>query len=97
MKSILKDNKVILILILTVGLLLRLWNLNKPEGLWNDEYITFSIAMLKFPFDFFEGIKSNCHAYTRYPKDIFVIFLLQQVQKEFFLNLETLFQKKEQE
>ena len=66
MKEFFKDNKVILILILTLGLLLRLWNLNKPEGLWNDEYITYSISMLKFPFDFFDGIKNNCHAPLHY-------------------------------
>ena len=36
MKDLLKDNKVILILIILLGLALRLWNLNKPEGLWND-------------------------------------------------------------
>ena len=66
MKDILKDNKVVLVLILTLGLLLRLWNLNKPEGLWNDEYIAYSISMLQFPFDFFEGIKSNCHAPLHY-------------------------------
>ena len=66
MKEFFKDNKVVLVLILTLGVLLRLWNLNKPEGLWNDEYITYSISMLKFPFDFFEGIKSNCHAPLHY-------------------------------
>ena len=66
MKEFFKDNKVILILILVLGFALRLWNLNKPEGLWNDEYIAYSIAMLKFPFDFFEGIKTNCHAPLHY-------------------------------
>lgn len=66
MKEFLKDNKVILILILLVGLALRLWNLNRPEGIWNDEYVTYSMSMLKFPFDFFEGIKTNCHAPLHY-------------------------------
>ena len=66
MKDFLKDNKVILTIILLTGLALRLWNLNKPEGLWNDEYVTYSISMLKFPFDFFEGIRSNCHAPLHY-------------------------------
>jgi len=66
MKDLLKDNKVILGLILIIAIALRLWNLNKPEGLWNDEYVTYSIAMLKFPFDFFEGIRSNCHAPLHY-------------------------------
>ena len=66
MKEFFKDNKVILILILLLGLGLRLWNLNKPEGMWNDEYITYSISMMKFPFDFFQGIKTNCHAPLHY-------------------------------
>ena len=66
MRNFLKDNKIILLIILSAGLLLRLWNLNKPEGLWNDEYITYSISMLKFPFDFFEGIRTNCHAPLHY-------------------------------
>lgn len=64
--NFLKDNKVILTIILFLGLGLRLWNLNKPEGLWNDEYVVYTISMLKFPFDFFEGIKSNCHAPLHY-------------------------------
>ena len=66
MKNFFRDNKVILIIILLIGLAFRLWNLNKPEGLWNDEYVAYSIAMLKFPFDFFEGIKTNCHAPLHY-------------------------------
>ena len=66
MKEFFKNNKVILAIILTVAVLLRLWNLNRPEGLWNDEYVTYSISMLKFPFDFFQGIKTNCHAPLHY-------------------------------
>ncbi len=66
MKDFFKNNTVILLITLTIGLLLRLYNLNKPEGLWNDEYITYSISMLKFPFDFFEGIRTNCHAPLHY-------------------------------
>ena len=37
MKEFFKDNKVILILILVLGLLLRLQNLNKPEGLLRED------------------------------------------------------------
>ena len=55
-----------LFLILGLGLFLRIAYIIKPEGLWNDEYITFSISMLKFPFDFFDGIKNNCHAPLHY-------------------------------
>lgn len=88
MKDLLKDNKVVLVLILILGFLLRLWNLNKPEGLWNDEYITYSISMLKFPFDFFEGIKSNCHA----PLHYFYLKLWMMIFKnsDFMLRLSSL-------
>lgn len=88
MKDFLKDNKVILIIILLLGLALRLWNLNKPEGLWNDEYITYSISMLKFPFDFFEGIKTNCHA----PLHYFYLKLWMAIFKnsDFMLRLSSL-------
>ena len=88
MKDILKDNKIVLVLILVLGFLLRLWNLNKPEGLWNDEYITYSISMLQFPFDFFEGIKSNCHA----PLHYFYLKLWMMIFKnsDFMLRLSSL-------
>ncbi len=55
-----------LILIIILGLLLRLWNIDKPEGMWNDEYLTWSIANLKFPQDFFKGVANNCHAPLHY-------------------------------
>ena len=61
-----KNSILYLILILILGLLLRLWNIDKPEGMWNDEYLTWSIANLKFPFDFFKGIANNCHAQLHY-------------------------------
>jgi len=88
MKNFFKDNKVILITILLVGLAFRLWNLNKPEGLWNDEYVAYSIAMLKFPFDFFEGIKTNCHA----PLHYFYLKLWMSVfrDSDFMLRLSSL-------
>ena len=62
-----KNNTVLyLILILILGVLLRLWNIDKPEGMWNDEYLTWSIANLKFPTDFFKGVANNCHAPLHY-------------------------------
>ena len=61
-----KNNVLYLILIVILGLLLRLWNIDKPEGMWNDEYLTWSIANLKFPSDFFQGVANNCHAPLHY-------------------------------
>ena len=88
MKEFFKDNKVILIIILLVGLGLRLWNLNRPEGIWNDEYTAYSISMLKFPFNFFEDIKTNCHA----PLHYFYIKLWVQIfrNSDFMLRLSSL-------
>ena len=88
MKEFFKDNKVILIIILLIGLGLRLWNLNRPEGIWNDEYTSYSISMLKFPFHFFEDIKTNCHA----PLHYFYIKLWVQIfrNSDFMLRLSSL-------
>lgn len=61
-----KDEIIILISIIFLAILLRLWNIDKPEGMWNDEYLTWTIAKLKFPFDFFHGISTNCHAPLHY-------------------------------
>ena len=61
-----KNHTLYLILIVLLGLLLRLWNIDKPEGMWNDEYLTWSIANLKFPQDFFKGVANNCHAPLHY-------------------------------
>lgn len=70
MKDFLKDNRIILVLILLIGLFLRLWNIEAPTGLWNDEaaaYSTiYSTSMLNFPFDFFEALRTNSHAPLHY-------------------------------
>lgn len=55
-----------LILILIVATLLRLWHLDKPEGMWNDEYLTWKIASAKFPAEFFTALRTNCHAPLHY-------------------------------
>lgn len=66
MKDFFKDNKVILAIILILALGLRLWNINKPEGIWSSEYFIYSTSMLKFPFDFFEALRTNSHAPLHY-------------------------------
>ena len=88
MKEFFKDNKVILTLILLLGLALRLWNLNRPEGIWNDEYVKYSISMLQFHSDFFESIKNNGHA----PLHYFYVKLWMQVfrNSDFMLRLSSL-------
>lgn len=61
-----KKNLFYLILIIAVAILFRLWHLDKPEGMWNDEYLTWKIASAKLPTEFFEALKSNCHAPLHY-------------------------------
>ena len=61
-----KKSILYLILIVIVATLLRLWHLDKPEGMWNDEYLTWKIANAKLPTEFFYALKSNCHAPLHY-------------------------------
>ncbi len=60
--------KLVLILfgILFLGVILRLFNIDKQEGMWNDEYLTWEIAKAAFPKEFFEAIIRNCHAPLHY-------------------------------
>ncbi len=50
-----------LFLIVMFGLLLRIWFLDKPEGLWNDEYVGWHIASQKDLWAFFQSMVRNCH------------------------------------
>ena len=60
--------KIFLILtgIVLFSIFLRLININKDEGMWNDEYLTWEIAKAAFPKEFFEAIMRNCHAPLHY-------------------------------
>ena len=61
-----KKSFLYLALILLVAILLRLWHIDKPEGMWNDEYLTWKIANAKLGADFFAALKTNCHAPLHY-------------------------------
>ncbi len=50
-----------LFLIIIFALLLRLWCLDKPEGLWNDEYVSWYIASKNSFSDFLNTMLKNCH------------------------------------
>lgn len=50
-----------LFIIFFTGLYFRLWFLDKPEGLWNDEYVSWYIASQNDIGIFFEKMLSNCH------------------------------------
>ncbi len=56
-----KKNLTFLVLIVIFSVFLRLWYIDKPQGLWNDEYISWFIASQKFPDEFFDAIIKNCH------------------------------------
>lgn len=63
-------------LITICGLLLRLLFINKAEGLWNDEYISWFVASQPFTNGFVECVKSQCHMpfYYLYLKFFMSIF-----------------------
>ncbi len=56
-----KKNFFTLLIIAIVALLLRSWNLDKPEGLWNDEYVAWFISSQKSFSAFCKEIMNNCH------------------------------------
>ena len=50
-----------LFFIILLGLLLRLSFINKPEGLWNDEYVSWYVANTPFSNGFWEEVIKQCH------------------------------------
>ena len=50
-----------LVLLSILGLALRLVNINKLEGLWNDEYVSWFVASTPFNEGFFQEILNQCH------------------------------------
>lgn len=47
--------------IVIFGLISRLICINKADGLWNDEYVSYMISAKPFFNGFLDGIKSQCH------------------------------------
>lgn len=56
-----KDTFFKLFIIFIVGLMFRLWFIDKPEGLWNDEYVSWNIAAQTDLKNFFSLMFKNCH------------------------------------
>jgi len=58
-----KNAKTFLLLLFVVllGTALRLIFINKPDGLWNDEYVSWAIASIPISKKFFEAILAQCH------------------------------------
>ena len=65
-----------LFIIIILALILRLWFIDKPEGLWNDEYFGWLISSQKDWNKFFEYVFNNCHTpfYYFYLKAWLLIF-----------------------
>lgn len=63
-------------IITIVGLIARLLFINKAEGLWNDEYISWLIASQPLTNGFFENVKWQCHMplYYLYLKVFMTLF-----------------------
>lgn len=57
-----KDLKVlsIMFLVLVVGFVFRIMFLNKAEGLWNDEYVSWSIASIPLGKQFWNAVVAQC-------------------------------------
>lgn len=51
----------LLFFIVLLGLFLRLTYIYKPEGLWNDEYVSWYVAATPFNNGFWEEILKQCH------------------------------------
>lgn len=64
-----------MVLITVFGLGLRLIGINKTQGLWNDEYISWFIASHPFGQDFFKEIFAQCHMPFYYLYLKFFMFL----------------------
>ncbi len=60
MNKIIK-NAFCLTIILILGIILRINMLDKPDGLWNDEYMGWWISSFEFGRPLFNKILSNCH------------------------------------
>ena len=50
-----------LFFVLLVGCILRLSFINKPEGLWNDEYVSWYVANTPFREGFWQEVLKQCH------------------------------------
>lgn len=83
-----KQNKGIL-LIAIIAIVLRLISINKPDGLWNDEYVSWMIASIPFNDGFVKAVKSQCHMpfYYLYLKFFMALF----GQSDLLLRLTSVF------
>lgn len=51
----------IMLFIVVLGFVLRILFIDKIDGLWNDEYVSWMVASIPFGKDFFSAIFAQCH------------------------------------
>lgn len=51
----------LILFLVILGTALRLIFINKPEGLWNDEYVSWSIAAIPYGKTFWHAVFAQCH------------------------------------
>lgn len=51
----------IMLFVVALGSILRLIFINKPDGLWNDEYLSWAIASIPLGKPFINAVVSQCH------------------------------------
>lgn len=75
--------------IVILGIILRLIFIDKPDGLWNDEYVSWMIASTPFNNGFISAVKSQCHMpfYYLYLKFFMTLF----GQSDLLLRLTSVF------
>lgn len=75
--------------IVILGIILRLIFIDKPDGLWNDEYVSWMIAAAPFNNGFISAVKSQCHMpfYYLYLKFFMTLF----GQSDLLLRLTSVF------
>lgn len=75
--------------IVILGIILRLIFIDKPDGLWNDEYVSWMIATAPFNNGFISAVKSQCHMpfYYLYLKFFMTLF----GQSDLLLRLTSVF------
>lgn len=56
-----KKNLFFIIIILLIAFSLRIWHIDKPEGLWNDEYLGWLISSKPLFGPFIDALSKNCH------------------------------------
>ena len=56
-----RNGNLYIYLISILGLVLRLINIDKPEGLWNDEYVSWMVASTPLHNGFWQEVLKQCH------------------------------------